>query len=54
MAVPKGPVNPLFEYRVLQNNGTSTEIEKLLIRAGREGWELVAVDTSRLYLKRPA
>lgn len=52
-----------WQYRVFVNAGDDTpEIQEALDFLGREGWELVTVETlgeagdssTRLYLKRPA
>ena len=40
-----------WQYRVLESGLAYEEAE--LNRLGREGWELIAVEARRLYLRRP-
>lgn len=47
---PKVP--DAWQYRVILLNSLSEDIQWELNEQGDKGWELVAVDSSRAYLKR--
>lgn len=42
----------VYEYRIALRHQITSFTEKMLNEQGAQGWELVAVDGDRLYLKR--
>ena len=46
-----GP-NVRWEYRIVSDRGSISEVQQSFNHLGLEGWELVTVDGSRAYFKR--
>lgn len=42
-----------WEYKVISANGDANDVFHAVVRAGKEGWELVGPVGYYLYLKRP-